>query len=45
VETEKQFEILQKGGCVEYQGYLFGKPAPITEMTLATGISDSVLKL
>ncbi|MFZ0789049.1 MAG: EAL domain-containing protein [Chromatiaceae bacterium] len=29
VETEAQRDLLQKWGCSLFQGYLFGKPAPI----------------
>jgi diguanylate cyclase (GGDEF)-like protein/PAS domain S-box-containing protein len=29
VETEAQCEALQKLGCFRFQGYLFGRPAPI----------------
>jgi diguanylate cyclase (GGDEF)-like protein/PAS domain S-box-containing protein len=32
VETEEQREILQKNGCVHFQGYLFGKPVPIEQL-------------
>jgi diguanylate cyclase (GGDEF)-like protein/PAS domain S-box-containing protein len=31
VETEMQREFLELRGCTHYQGYLFGKPLPITE--------------
>jgi EAL domain-containing protein (putative c-di-GMP-specific phosphodiesterase class I) len=29
VETEEQRQILRSKGCMQYQGYLFGKPVPI----------------
>lgn len=31
VETRSQLEFLSDNGCKHYQGYLFGKPAPIEE--------------
>jgi EAL domain-containing protein (putative c-di-GMP-specific phosphodiesterase class I) len=31
VETEAQRAILQRHGCENFQGYLFGKPVPIEE--------------
>jgi len=31
VETEEQREFLENTGCVRYQGYLFGKPVPISQ--------------
>ncbi|MGD0960874.1 MAG: EAL domain-containing protein [Methylomonas sp.] len=31
VETEAQHAFLKQYGCMRYQGYLFGKPAPIAE--------------
>jgi EAL domain-containing protein (putative c-di-GMP-specific phosphodiesterase class I) len=31
VETQEQAALLQKFGCMAYQGYLFGKPMPIGE--------------
>jgi len=31
VETQAQRDFLYENGCVAYQGYLFGKPMPITE--------------
>jgi EAL domain-containing protein (putative c-di-GMP-specific phosphodiesterase class I) len=30
VETPEQLELLFNNGCRRYQGYLFGKPMPIT---------------
>ena len=31
VETEEQFELLKKQGCMAFQGYLFSKPVPIDQ--------------
>lgn len=31
VETEEQYEFLLKIGCEKMQGYLFGKPKPVSE--------------
>ena len=31
VETEEQRQLLLNKGCTRYQGYLFGKPAPIEQ--------------
>lgn len=31
VETEEQREVLQKKGCMHFQGYLFGRPVPIEQ--------------
>jgi EAL domain-containing protein (putative c-di-GMP-specific phosphodiesterase class I) len=31
VETSEQFEFLKQGGCMSYQGYLFGRPVPREE--------------
>ena len=31
VETEAQREFLRRNGCNAYQGYLFGKPVPLSE--------------
>jgi len=31
VETEEQRQLLLNNGCTHYQGYLFGKPAPIEQ--------------
>ena len=40
VETESQRQFLEKHGCFFYQGYLFGKPAPLAELELQQ-IADS----
>ncbi|GAB2909245.1 EAL domain-containing protein [Rheinheimera gaetbuli] len=31
VETEQQYQQLQQLGCQQFQGYLFGKPAPLAD--------------
>jgi EAL domain-containing protein (putative c-di-GMP-specific phosphodiesterase class I) len=31
VETEGQFAFLRRNGCVAFQGYLFGRPAPLAD--------------
>lgn len=36
VETNEEFELLEKYGCANYQGYLFGKPLPISEFESLT---------
>ena len=35
VETEEQKQLLLKKGCMQYQGYLFGKPMPIAQFNAA----------
>jgi len=35
VETQAQLDFLKDSGCMRYQGYLFGKPVPITELSLS----------
>jgi EAL domain-containing protein (putative c-di-GMP-specific phosphodiesterase class I) len=35
VETEEQRQILLDNGCMNYQGYLFGRPMPIDEFEVA----------
>lgn len=32
VETEAQRRLLEASGCLNYQGYLFARPAPVDEM-------------
>ena len=36
VETKEEFELLEKYGCANYQGYLFGRPLPIGEFEKVT---------
>ena len=35
VETVEQYELLRIAGCTEMQGYLFGRPQPMSELTFA----------
>ncbi|MDP3268991.1 MAG: PAS domain S-box protein [Legionella sp.] len=45
VETILQKNLLEVNGCLHYQGYLFGKPIPIDELTaLLNSYSDDVGK-
>jgi EAL domain-containing protein (putative c-di-GMP-specific phosphodiesterase class I) len=32
VETENQRKFLEELGCLEYQGYLFSRPLPLSEL-------------
>ena len=34
IETEEQFEIMRAAGVTLAQGYLFGRPCPVSEFTL-----------
>lgn len=34
VETEQQQQLLHKLGCYAYQGYLYGKPAPLDNLAI-----------
>ncbi|WEV48497.1 EAL domain-containing protein [Acinetobacter sp. ESL0695] len=47
VETEAQFEILKKLGCLSFQGFLFGKPVPkevLKIQFLSSKIEENVIK-
>lgn len=35
VETQGQFELLERMGCKQFQGYYFGRPAPLNALDLA----------
>ncbi|MDD0838378.1 EAL domain-containing protein [Curvibacter sp. HBC61] len=39
VETEGQLDFLRQSGCRAFQGYLFGRPAPIDRLEQAQGLS------
>jgi EAL domain-containing protein (putative c-di-GMP-specific phosphodiesterase class I) len=36
IETEEQLRLVRAAGCTEGQGYYFGRPMPLSEMTLST---------
>lgn len=40
VETEEQYEFLLKIGCEKMQGYLFGKPKPVSEFVRSADCSS-----
>lgn len=40
VETEEQYEFLLKIGCEKMQGYLFGKPKPVSEFVRSDDCSS-----
>ncbi len=37
VETEEQFELVRAAGCTQAQGYLLGRPVPVTELDFGNG--------
>ena len=42
VETQAQLELLQRAGCISFQGYLFSKPVPLKEFeTLLKRLYDA----
>jgi EAL domain-containing protein (putative c-di-GMP-specific phosphodiesterase class I) len=43
VETEEQRAFLMRYGCERYQGYLFGKPAPIESSPWWTDDGDTAV--
>lgn len=40
VETRSQYDFLRQLGCHSFQGYLFGKPAPISNLFSALGMHE-----
>jgi EAL domain-containing protein (putative c-di-GMP-specific phosphodiesterase class I) len=38
IETEEQFEIIRAGGVTLAQGFLFGKPSPISEIRISEDV-------
>jgi diguanylate cyclase (GGDEF)-like protein len=41
VETEEQFELLRAAGVTQVQGFLFGRPRPISELGFAGAKADA----
>jgi diguanylate cyclase (GGDEF)-like protein len=41
VETEVQRQLLLKNGCKHFQGYLFGKPVPLTDFEAALELAHN----
>jgi EAL domain-containing protein (putative c-di-GMP-specific phosphodiesterase class I) len=39
VETQGQLEFLKRNGCKAFQGYLFGRPAPVQVLEQALAAS------
>jgi EAL domain-containing protein (putative c-di-GMP-specific phosphodiesterase class I) len=44
VETEQQFDLLRASGINEVQGYLFGRPCPLSALRLDYFASAQVMK-
>ncbi|MBO6241346.1 MAG: bifunctional diguanylate cyclase/phosphodiesterase [Butyrivibrio sp.] len=42
VETQEQYDFLRRIGCEKLQGYLFGKPKPMSEIDRSIELSDDV---
>ena len=40
VEKQENFEFLRKEGCAEVQGFLFGRPQPLSEIASLVGRSE-----
>ena len=43
VETEAQRDLLLRQGCPLFQGYLFGRPQPVTELKTLIGQQAAAL--
>jgi diguanylate cyclase (GGDEF)-like protein len=43
IETEEQFEIIRAGGVTLAQGFLFGKPSPISEIRISEDVRANKL--
>ncbi|QFY43619.1 EAL domain-containing protein [Candidatus Methylospira mobilis] len=43
VETEAQLAFLKESGCMAFQGYYIGKPAPIDDFVVGLGNTDRIL--
>jgi len=41
VETEEQFELLRAAGVTQVQGYLFGRPRPMSELGFVAGRAEA----
>ena len=39
VETEEQRTFLHDNGCLQYQGYFFGRPVPVENVEAAVGLT------
>jgi len=44
VETAEQLELLRAAGCTQAQGYLFGRPCPISELNFSKKIERAPAK-
>ncbi|MCC2595813.1 bifunctional diguanylate cyclase/phosphodiesterase [Pusillimonas sp. MFBS29] len=43
VETIEQYQFLLENGCDQFQGYLFSRPLPLSELERQLGISNCLL--
>ena len=44
VETEEQLELLRAAGCTQAQGYLFGRPIPVTDVVFDNEMETGRIK-